>query len=64
MDFQKNVGQNKEERGMAQKYLYNTVTNSSEYLFPDARYAEEDGRLGFFQCGDKRSLIVTVQSNL
>jgi hypothetical protein len=61
MDFQRNIGQNKEEREMIQKYI---ITKSSEYLFPDARYAEEDGRLGLLQSGDERSLIVAVQSSL
>ncbi len=49
MDFRKNVRQNEEEREITQKY---TKTKSSEYLFPDARYAEEDGRLGLLQSGN------------
>ncbi len=46
---------------MAQKYI---KTKSSEYLFPDARYAKEDGGLSLLQSGDKRSLQKTVQSYL
>jgi hypothetical protein len=45
----KTFDKTKRKEEMAEK---NIITKSSEYLFPDAGYAEEDGGLGLLQSGD------------